>query len=114
MRGWLCILFISVSILANGQTINIDTETNTRMLARYAETEAILAGMAVGAKEEASLATKERSMADSLMNYSVERMFDYAPGLLYRADKDSRPCFSCEAEADCNWKGSKKNLKILY
>ena len=87
MRGWLCILFISVSILANGQTINIDTETNTRMLARYAETEAILAGMAVGAKEEASLATKERSMADSLMNYSVERMFDYAPGLLYRADE---------------------------
>lgn len=35
-------------------------------------------------------------------------------GLLYRADKASRPCFSCEAEADCNWKGSKKNLKILY
>lgn len=35
-------------------------------------------------------------------------------GLLYRADKASRPCFACEAEADCNWKGSKKNLKILY
>lgn len=35
-------------------------------------------------------------------------------GLLYRADKASRPCFACEAEADCNWKGSKKNLRILY
>ena len=35
-------------------------------------------------------------------------------GLLYRADKASRSCFSCDAKADCNWKGSKKNLKILY
>ena len=35
-------------------------------------------------------------------------------GLLYRADKASRPCFACEAEADCNWKGNKKNLEILY
>lgn len=35
-------------------------------------------------------------------------------GLLYRADKASRPCFACEAEADCNWKGSKKNLGVLY
>lgn len=35
-------------------------------------------------------------------------------GVLYRADKASRPCFSCRAEKDCNWKGSKKNMKILY
>lgn len=35
-------------------------------------------------------------------------------GILYRADKASRACFACEAEADCNWKGSKKNLKIKY
>lgn len=35
-------------------------------------------------------------------------------GLLYRADKASRACFACRVEADCNWKGEKKNLKIRY
>ena len=33
-------------------------------------------------------------------------------GLLYRADKASRACFACGAEADCNWKGDRKN-KVL-
>ena len=35
-------------------------------------------------------------------------------GILYLADKASRPCFSCEAEPECNWKGDKKNLKVRY
>ncbi len=35
-------------------------------------------------------------------------------GLLYRADKASRACYACEAEAECNWKKDKKNLKIMY
>jgi HD superfamily phosphodiesterase len=35
-------------------------------------------------------------------------------GLLYRADKASRACFACKAEADCSWKGNKKNLTIKY
>ncbi|MBO5336166.1 MAG: HD domain-containing protein [Lachnospiraceae bacterium] len=35
-------------------------------------------------------------------------------GILYRADKASRACFACEAEADCNWKEGKKNLTIKY
>lgn len=35
-------------------------------------------------------------------------------GVLYRADKASRACFACEAEADCNWKEGKKNLQIKY
>lgn len=35
-------------------------------------------------------------------------------GVLYRADKASRPCFACAAESDCNWKESKKNHQILY
>ena len=34
-------------------------------------------------------------------------------GLLYRADKLSRPCFACEAEKECDWKKGKKNLKLL-
>ena len=35
-------------------------------------------------------------------------------GLLYRADKASRACFACKAEADCNWKDGKKNFTIQY
>jgi len=33
-------------------------------------------------------------------------------GFLYRADKKSRPCYLCEAEGECDWSASKKNLEI--
>ncbi|GFI66366.1 hypothetical protein IMSAG185_01982 [Lachnospiraceae bacterium] len=35
-------------------------------------------------------------------------------GLLYRADKASRPCFACDRSEQCDWKGSKKNREIRY
>lgn len=35
-------------------------------------------------------------------------------GLLYRADKASRACFSCRTQEECNWKEDKKNVSILY
>ncbi|MCR4689735.1 MAG: HD domain-containing protein [Lachnospiraceae bacterium] len=35
-------------------------------------------------------------------------------GLLYRADKLSRPCFLCKAEQECDWKEGKKNLQLNY
>ena len=35
-------------------------------------------------------------------------------GIIYRADKLSRPCFACEAESKCDWKKSKKNMQIIY
>ena len=35
-------------------------------------------------------------------------------GLLYRADKLSRPCFCCEVSGECNWKPEKKNQSIRY
>ena len=35
-------------------------------------------------------------------------------GVIYRADKASRACYVCEAESLCNWKKTKKNLKIKY
>lgn len=35
-------------------------------------------------------------------------------GILYRADKASRPCFGCRAERECNWKNDKKNQQIKY
>lgn len=33
-------------------------------------------------------------------------------GILYRADKASRPCFACKASGECSWKEDKKNLEI--
>ena len=33
-------------------------------------------------------------------------------GVLYRADKMSRPCFYCKEESACNWGEEKKNRKI--
>lgn len=35
-------------------------------------------------------------------------------GLLYRADKLSRPCYACKQEKDCNWKQGKKNFSLRY
>lgn len=35
-------------------------------------------------------------------------------GILYRADKLSRPCFVCPAEDECNWKQDKKNKQLNY
>ncbi|MCQ2539800.1 MAG: HD domain-containing protein [Acetatifactor sp.] len=35
-------------------------------------------------------------------------------GVLYRADKASRACFSCQAEGECDWSKEKKNLEISY
>lgn len=35
-------------------------------------------------------------------------------GIIYRADKASRPCFACEAEKLCDWKKEKKNPEIRY
>lgn len=33
---------------------------------------------------------------------------------LYRADKQSRNCFSCPAYEECNWPEEKKNMVIKY
>ena len=35
-------------------------------------------------------------------------------GLLYRADKLSRPCYCCKQESACNWKGDKKNRQLIW
>lgn len=35
-------------------------------------------------------------------------------GILYRADKLSRACYACEAEAECDWDQEKKNKVIQY
>lgn len=35
-------------------------------------------------------------------------------GLLYRADKLSRPCFICEMEKECDWEKDKKNVELKF
>lgn len=35
-------------------------------------------------------------------------------GILYRADKASRPCYICPAEKECNWKEGRKNMSVQY
>ncbi|MDE7223449.1 MAG: HD domain-containing protein [Acetatifactor sp.] len=35
-------------------------------------------------------------------------------GILYRADKASRACFSCKASGQCNWKEDRKNREIIW
>ena len=34
--------------------------------------------------------------------------------IIYDADKLSRDCLFCRAEAECNWSEEKKNKKILW
>lgn len=35
-------------------------------------------------------------------------------GVLYRADKASRPCYICSVDQECSWKNNKKNNNICY
>ena len=35
-------------------------------------------------------------------------------GIIYRADKLSRPCFSCRMERECDWSKAKKNMRLEY
>lgn len=47
------------------------------------------------------------------MHRQSQKTQDFS-GLLYRADKLSRSCFCCPAEAECNWPQEKKNLEIIF
>lgn len=57
-----------------------------------------------------------RQITAAILNHRREAVKEdqSLSGLLYRADKMSRSCFCCEAERECNWKGSNKNLKLRY
>ncbi|MCR5461338.1 MAG: HD domain-containing protein [Acetatifactor sp.] len=35
-------------------------------------------------------------------------------GVIYRADKASRPCFICKTSKECNWPAEKKNNHVIY
>lgn len=43
-----------------------------------------------------------------------ERCGEEFSNLIYRADKLSRLCITCNAKDECKWSDEKKNLKIYY
>ena len=69
-----------------GQKINHDYSTSSTMLARFAETEAQLGLIAVETASQSKAAHEERLRADTLMNQTIERFFDYAPGIVRRGE----------------------------
>ncbi len=60
--------------------------------------------------------TKEesRQILEAIKGHRTEQGTESFSGLFYRADKLSRSCFCCPAQADCNWPEEKKNLHIIY
>ncbi len=66
---------------------------------------------------ECGFAEKETSaIIDAIL---AHRNSDVIPelnlrGVLYRADKASRPCYACRVERECSWKDGRKNKEIFY
>lgn len=56
---------------------------------------------------------KERMVAAILAHRKGTEESELAE-IIYDADKLSRDCFSCKAEAQCNWSEEKKNKRILW
>lgn len=61
-------------------------------------------------------AEETEQILTAILNHRNEKIKEEQSlsGILYRADKMSRSCFACEAEAACDWKGTKKNLELRY
>lgn len=57
-----------------------------------------------------------RELEKAILNHRNQAVMEEKSlsGILYRADKLSRACFLCEAEAECNWKNGNKNLELQY
>lgn len=78
-----------------------------------------LASAAIAPKILADCGFDDKETGDILNAIRLHRTKEIAgepslAGILYRADKASRPCFACQAEKDCNWKNERKNLRIRF
>lgn len=53
-------------------------------------------------------------IAEAIANHRNKEIRDGSDlkGILYRADKASRPCYSCRMQQACSWKKKKKNRKL--
>lgn len=56
---------------------------------------------------------EQETILDAIRQHRSPEATGFA-GNFYRADKLSRPCYNCPAEAECNWTTEKKNLEITY
>lgn len=57
-----------------------------------------------------------RLIVQAIAGHRADHLAD-APtlsGLIYRADKLSRPCYGCRASERCDWSEEKKNLALKY
>lgn len=55
-------------------------------------------------------------MVEAIENHRNDSIKDELSlrGILFRADKLSRNCFACDVTDECNWKGDKKNERIVW
>lgn len=52
---------------------------------------------------------------DAILNHrNLKENDNSLNALIYKSDKLSRNCFSCNAKKECNWNDDKKNLQIKY
>ncbi|MCF0134063.1 MAG: HD domain-containing protein [Blautia sp.] len=60
--------------------------------------------------------TESRLVIEAILQHRNPEVREEASlcGWIYRADKMSRSCFACPAEAMCDWKNDKKNLELNY
>jgi len=58
--------------------------------------------------------TSVNIIADAIFNHGNRYICesDDICGLIYRADKRSRQCFTCESKPQCNWPSERKNVRI--
>ena len=57
-----------------------------------------------------------QQIQDAILHHRGNKVTGKTPlaHYLFRADKQSRNCFCCPANSECNWPDSKKNLEIDY
>lgn len=73
-------------------------------------------GMAAFILEDCGFSGEEKeTILDAIINHRNKSVSceDSLRGLLYRSDKLSRNCFSCEAESECSRTVEKKNLYLV-
>jgi len=77
------------------------------------------AQIASGILKDCGFGESEKEMIlSAIETHRDEKQMDYKNKnlntILYRADKISRNCFTCDAKASCNWDLGKMNLVIKY
>lgn len=59
-------------------------------------------------------AEEKEQILSAIKEHRVKESGTSLGEIIYRADKQSRNCFNCDAAAECNWAMEKRNLTIRY